>query len=106
MTTITSGAFSGNTKLETIYIPSSVTTIGAGAFSGCKNLKKVYFGGQQGTDKKLEEQIKSEVGEGTSVDFVYGKTREEVIEIVKNENTSSAATDFALPAEVGKRVYA
>ena len=36
-------AFSGNTEIETIYIPASVTKIPDKAFMGCSNLKNVIF---------------------------------------------------------------
>ena len=38
---IASGAFSGNTNIITINIPSTVQKIGSSAFSGCSNLKIV-----------------------------------------------------------------
>lgn len=39
VTTIGDGAFSGNTSLVQVYIPSSITKIGANAFAGCTSLK-------------------------------------------------------------------
>ena len=41
ITTITPGAFKGNTILKTVTIPSNVSTIGDSAFEGCKNLTTV-----------------------------------------------------------------
>lgn len=41
VTAIGDNAFSGNTKLTSVTIPSSVTKIGKNAFKGCTKLKKV-----------------------------------------------------------------
>ncbi len=40
---IPGSAFSGNTKLKTIMLPSAVTTIGSSAFDGCTSLANVVF---------------------------------------------------------------
>lgn len=45
ITAIGKDAFSGNTKITSISIPSSVTSIGDGAFNGCSALATVFFGG-------------------------------------------------------------
>lgn len=44
ITTISSGAFKGCTGLTEVHIPDSVTTIAANAFDSCSNLRKVYIG--------------------------------------------------------------
>jgi len=41
VTAIADGAFSGNTKMTSVSIPSTVTDIGKNAFKGCTKLKKV-----------------------------------------------------------------
>ncbi len=41
VTAIAAGAFSGNTKMTSISIPTTVTKIGKNAFKGCTKLKKV-----------------------------------------------------------------
>jgi hypothetical protein len=43
VTSVAADAFSGNKKLTTVTIPSTVTTIGKNAFKGCKNLKKIVI---------------------------------------------------------------
>ena len=43
LTNIGAYAFSGNTKLEELRLPSSVKRIGTSAFQGCSSLKKVWF---------------------------------------------------------------
>ncbi|MDR1730422.1 MAG: leucine-rich repeat domain-containing protein [Prevotellaceae bacterium] len=40
---IPGSAFSGNTKLKTIILPSTVTTIGGSSFDGCTSLSNVVF---------------------------------------------------------------
>ena len=48
------GAFSWDTNLISITIPSSVTDIGNGAFSGCINLIDVYFKGDAPSNLGLD----------------------------------------------------
>ncbi len=43
VTTIGSGAFSGNISLTSIIIGDNVEKIGSGAFSGCKNISSITF---------------------------------------------------------------
>ena len=43
LTSISSGAFSGCSGLQSVTIPSSVTSIGDNAFSGCSGLKSVII---------------------------------------------------------------
>lgn len=43
ITTIRQSAFSYNSKLIRIDIPSNITTIGKWAFSNCNNLKNIYL---------------------------------------------------------------
>ncbi len=47
-TTISSGLFSGNTSLDTVYISDTVTTIGDSAFNGCTSLTTVEGEGYTG----------------------------------------------------------
>ncbi len=44
VTTITEGAFSGNSKLKTIVIPDTVTSLGTFAFSNCTGLTSLTIG--------------------------------------------------------------
>ena len=45
--TINRNTFEADIKLETIYVPVSVTNIGKSAFSRCKSLKTVYYAGSE-----------------------------------------------------------
>lgn len=47
VTSLPTELFSGQSKLESVYIPETVTTIGASAFLNCNSLADVYFGGTQ-----------------------------------------------------------
>lgn len=55
---ITGEVFSGNEKIEEIYLPDTLEKLGSSAFQGCKNLKKVYLGSvQSGLDWRGLEWI-------------------------------------------------
>ena len=46
-TVISDSAFSGCSKLKSIYIPDSVTSIGSRAFNGCKGIKSIKYRGSE-----------------------------------------------------------
>ncbi len=98
LTSIKATAFKGCSSLETVYIPKCLYSIEKDAFKDCTNLKKIYFEGSKEQWEKL-----SEVGLGypQDVDVQFGKKYEET-----KTNTVSTVQPVALPAEVGKRVYA
>lgn len=43
VTAVGSRAFSGNDRINTVFVPPTVKKICSGAFSGCKNLRRVYM---------------------------------------------------------------
>lgn len=51
VTAIGNGAFAGNTSVEQVYIPATITEIGADAFSGCTSLRDLLgFDDDSGTE--------------------------------------------------------
>ena len=44
VTGIFAGAFTGNTKIKTVYLPDSITSISSSAFENATKLESIYFG--------------------------------------------------------------
>lgn len=54
VTTISAGAFKGNTNLKTVAIGKNIKIIGKGAFSGCTNLKTLTINTRSLTKKSIK----------------------------------------------------
>ncbi len=76
---IGSDAFSSCTGISYIFIPSSVTEIGHHAFNNCTSAACVYMGAPDDTGISLGSQWAPQTRKVfmTSVEILYGRTREE-----------------------------
>ena len=94
VTTIASGAFSGN-SLRKIYISSNVIEMEAGTFSGCNSLEEitvddnnVVFSSYQGIlyNKNKTEIIICPMGKSGTIELAYGITTIESDDFYGNDN--------------------
>lgn len=69
MVTEINGAFTGNSDLEIIMLPETITTIGAGSFKGCSNLKEVSIASKS---LIIEEDAFTECESLSDMDFSRG----------------------------------
>ena len=92
---IAEGAFSGQTMIERIVLPSSVTSIGARAFQGCSSLQSVVF--PSSIDNMETEQMFSGCSSLTSVTFPESGLTSLGLGMFEN---CSSLTSLAFPSSV------
>lgn len=95
VTAIAESAFEGNTTLEQVTIPATITSIGDGAFSGCTGLKAIYCYSEEpaalGSAKAMVRTRAN--GEETSASTVFAEVDKETCILYVPKNSGDKYRD-------------
>ncbi len=107
---IYTGAFKDFVNLTEVYIPNGIFAIAYDAFEN-SGLTKIYFGGDQNKWNTIRTNgdktyFKDVLADQSKISVECNKTEDEIKKLWEIGTDTNTATVFALPVEVGKRVYA
>lgn len=90
ITAIPENTFSGQLRIESIYIPEKITSIGDSAFYDCIQLLDIYFGGTEEEWKKIEIDSSNSIIRIADVYFNHEHTTEEDETVVSDQSDSDS----------------